>query len=508
MPKTPPRVSPIVSLVIQSDLTTYTHQSVKDYLRLNSDECQGLRSDAMRDKTRFVLRELKKLGKLQEIETRTPSTNDEDYRAVDQTPMHWEHPIPFLFNCDLQDPECYTPMGRAISDVHPGEPEHGAFYDSVSLPFDHAAIHAYDRRSDQFVQPNKIEDVVEVTRQLYRLNPAFPRVFGERYTRENLALHGRTCKDKSVAVIARAFLSAEHEPSFPYSKVELLAQKILDVYRPVLFEGDVPALPFSVVRLQSFSFVDYPAHINCEIPQHLGVDAPCIDDADSYDEEYEDMVEDSDNIVQESARYILWLIDVEFGQVKGHNAIPYQVVVRDGSTGRIVVSSLVDYSSMSLQDLSNEVDRFNKGRKSSFTSVSFMARHYRSDFTRGLSLATIGQILRNAGFNPDTHRILSWYSHVDIVTFGRAIYGDNNPISKTNAAKFRYLRDSNADDCFQPIQLGYLIKHCTDLRSGQLGFVHRSLCPGRQLVMHDAENDTLAMYEVYQQFLSRTREFV
>ncbi|KAI4962476.1 hypothetical protein J4E86_001511 [Alternaria arbusti] len=116
-------------------------------------------------------------------------------------------------------------------------------------------------------------------------------------------------------------------------------------------------------------------------------------------------------------RFIVWIVDVEFYVISGHNVVPWELVIRDGSTGKIVLSTLVDYG-MGIQDVMDDL-----GRPS-----------------------------------------------------------------------------------LQPIHFGYLIKHCTDLGNLSLGYVHRSLFD-KNLEMHDAGNDTLAMYDIYQWFLTNTRDW-
>jgi hypothetical protein len=73
--------------------------------------------------------------------------------------------------------------------------------------------------------------------------------------------------------------------------------------------------------------------------------------------------------------------------------------------------------------------------------------------------------------------------------------------------KFLQLCDSNGENSLQPVDFGRLVKNCTNLKYGRLGYVHRSICKGRNLVMHDPENDTLAMYEVYRRFLEEAADW-
>jgi hypothetical protein len=78
-------------------------------------------------------------------------------------------------------------------------------------------------------------------------------------------------------------------------------------------------------------------------------------------------------------KYILWIIDVEFAVVSGHNAVPYQIVVRDGTTGAIVISTLVDYS-ISTRDLMKAIDTYNT--KGSYMSEMRLRMEYQGTIPR------------------------------------------------------------------------------------------------------------------------------
>jgi hypothetical protein len=209
--------------------------------------------------------------------------------------------------------------------------------------------------------------------------------------------------------------------------------------------------------------------------------------------------------------YVVWLVDVEFYVVPGHMVVPWQVVVRDGSSGNIVLSSLIDYNSMSITEM---VDKMRKHRTDKTTpnpcawetSYSSVSKRYQGMHTTGLTLGSFGEALLDAGFCADTHRVLSWFCPSDMQVFTRAIDNDNEFLRR-NDASYGQIYDSNGQPCLQPVNLGPFIKHCTDLQSCRLGFAHRSMFPGKYLEMHDPENDTLAMYEIYQRFLSETQDW-
>jgi hypothetical protein len=72
-------VHPMVQLILNSHLKEYTFGPVRDYLRLYSAECYRLDSKSMRNKAKFVLREIDKLrdGQSSLVEqTQQPTSGD------------------------------------------------------------------------------------------------------------------------------------------------------------------------------------------------------------------------------------------------------------------------------------------------------------------------------------------------------------------------------------------------------------------------------------------------
>lgn len=111
-------------------------------------------------------------------------------------------------------------------------------------------------------------------------------------------------------------------------------------------------------------------------------------------------------------KYKCWVIDVEFFTVKGAAPIPLSLSVREILTDKVVVTTNVDYNSMPLQDLDDAVRqhqvRYSTRKVSSFHRKEYATRHYNDSKTNRMSLAMIGDVLRDAGFDPFTHRIFSW----------------------------------------------------------------------------------------------------
>jgi len=106
-------------------------------------------------------------------------------------------------------------MNREASEIHPGEPPRGALYGDPVLEFDHEERSVYTQRPLPDEDVAMQQEVVHVSRRLYTLNPLRRVLFGERKASEAVLKHDTACRDRSVAVIARALLNAESQASLP-----------------------------------------------------------------------------------------------------------------------------------------------------------------------------------------------------------------------------------------------------------------------------------------------------
>jgi hypothetical protein len=88
--------------------------------------------------------------------------------------------------------------------------------------------------------------------------------------------------------------------------------------------------------------------------------------------------------------FVVCLVDVEFGTVRGFNAIPYQILIRNGLSGEIVLSTFVDYSSRESTDIEDEIAQIPPPNSwVGHATVSYMSGVYGTDRTMGLSLGAI-----------------------------------------------------------------------------------------------------------------------
>jgi hypothetical protein len=95
-----------------------------------------------------------------------------------------------------------------------------------------------------------------------------------------------------------------------------------------------------------------------------------------------------------------------------------------------------------------------------------------------MSLAAIGRAMQEAGFSPQTHRIFSWYTSVDVPALCRALHGCSALISQTPHSDIQVVDGDNA--VMQPFNLAASIKHCLTLSRAVWGWVYRSLFPRAQ----------------------------
>ncbi|KAJ4340954.1 hypothetical protein N0V95_007356 [Ascochyta clinopodiicola] len=212
--------------------------------------------------------------------------------------------------------------------------------------------------------------------------------------------------------------------------------------------------------------------------------------------------------------YQVWAVDTEFATASGAHAIPFSLSIRDLRSGKIVLSTSVDYGNMDLDDLETTLTQRQSNQQklpSSWMKKSSFIRFYNHTHTIGVSLSAIGRRLRAEGFTPGTHKLVSWWSTVDTDVVCRALLGNDDLIDTTPPAQLYAAAATNSGPvyCIQPFNLATLVKQCTDLKNARLGYVFRSTFPqARTLTMHVADNDTLAMVKVFHLVESVSRDWV
>lgn len=154
----------------------------------------------------------------------------------------------------------------------------------------------------------------------------------------------------------------------------------------------------------------------------------------------------------------MWGIDVEFAQPRGANVVPFILYIRNLQTGKIVIHTTVNYD----MDLEAVERAFEDHAKRSTPNAgtaraahgtqkrSYFASFYQSSRTTGMTLGAIGDMILEAGYRPDTHCVLSWYSKADINVLGRALAGDGALISAKDDSAF------TPTEIFQPVNLAIM----------------------------------------------------
>jgi hypothetical protein len=180
-------------------------------------------------------------------------------------------------------------------------------------------------------------------------------------------------------------------------------------------------------------------------------------------------------------------------------------------TAEIIISTTVDYKGQTLQAIEDALKQHQQAFGSTIhkqlCGVRYTSRFYQSSRTHGLSLSSIGDRLREAGFSPDTHRIIFWHTNLDCVVFSRAIRGHSQLFDYTTTNKLMCMRDTNEISCLQPYNLAHLLKDCSSVLSAKCGFMYRSWFD-EELTMHMPDADIPAMCRLYQLFLSVWRSWL
>jgi hypothetical protein len=194
---------------------------------------------------------------------------------------------------------------------------------------------------------------------------------------------------------------------------------------------------------------------------------------------------------------ILWAVDVEFGTLRGVNAVPYAILIRNVRDGALILSTSVDYDGINLDEMEHILAAHQGDRGTSvWTRKSYFMNFYNGVTTNGMSLSAVGRFLRTAGFSIETHTLLSWYTMIDMYVVCRALLGHDQLLDSTLPSQLTSLVDQHRKS-IQPFDIARMMGRCTDLGNLRLGYVFRSMfLIQRQLRMHDPDNNTLAMVQI------------
>lgn len=215
---------------------------------------------------------------------------------------------------------------------------------------------------------------------------------------------------------------------------------------------------------------------------------------------------------QMNGKYAMWIIDAEFSSIRGVNSIPWSISIRDLHTDNIIVSTSVDYD-LDLDDadeMMGEQSRVHSGlnNRAQWQNRSYFEKFYPGRRTSGMSLGAIGDAIRTAGFKPDTHCILSWYSSINVAIFRRAFGGGDALFSHFPARDLVWLPDSQGHNCLQPINIAYMLMLYSNAKKVSCGYSHHSLFPRQEMQMHVADKDTLPACHIYRYMVKECAEWM
>lgn len=126
---------------------------------------------------------------------------------------------------------------------------------------------------------------------------------------------------------------------------------------------------------------------------------------------------------------------------------------------------------------------------------------YKGDTTAGMAFSEIGRQLIEAGFDPNVHKIFSWFTRVDHDCLGRAIACDTglDDLLVNKDPSWRQQHSNTGDNAFQPLNLAWI------LQQTRLELVHPALCPRSSVSTYqNALQDKIALEEVFKAVLERT----
>lgn len=205
--------------------------------------------------------------------------------------------------------------------------------------------------------------------------------------------------------------------------------------------------------------------------------------------------------------HTMWGVDTEFCNIKNSRAVAFFISVRNAQTGETVLSTPVSYEGRSLDDIEKE-SVTKSGMKTPYNTRRTFERHYNAEHTHVVSLSSVGNSLRRAGFDPVTHVLLSWRATTDIDIIYQALLGHHALLDRTRR-KHMYAAISPSRLWSQPFSLGLMVRWSSDLTCTRLGYVFRSLFPDQNTFqMHLADNDFLAMVQILHFFAHASREWV
>ncbi|OAL45341.1 hypothetical protein IQ07DRAFT_684273 [Pyrenochaeta sp. DS3sAY3a] len=142
------------------------------------------------------------------------------------------------------------------------------------------------------------------------------------------------------------------------------------------------------------------------------------------------------------------------------------------------------------------------------TQFEYRQKRSNPPYIEDMYLSAIGDKLKEAGFRPDTHRLLSWHSSINMAGIFRALNGDSDLISTYPIPKVWTILSLSGEQYLQPVNIAWLVQLCSNLTSARLQRVYGPLLPKAAVPsFHNASDDTMALYFIYERLIKEPRSW-
>lgn len=119
-----------------------------------------------------------------------------------------------------------------------------------------------------------------------------------------------------------------------------------------------------------------------------------------------------------------------------------------------------------------------------------------------MSLTVIREVIRQAKFSPQTHRIISWFTTTNASALCRALSDLDVLVDQRLLSDLEVLdRDKTV---MQLYSIAWAVKKCTNLTRCSCSFVYHPFISRQNLVFQDPDQDALANSQIYKFLIEAT----
>lgn len=270
------------------------------------------------------------------------------------------------------------------------------------------------------------------------------------------------------------------EPKHPFQLIGLTSFRIV-CDSAAVFPDSIPELVDNVLSCQLYHDCVDPAEEGLPVCQHhLEVREECYEDKTLFASAFSNRVArgfllSGDGITWRSREAIdqqtlwqlrqlhewaesdnikIWLIDSEFSIARNPFSFLFSELAVREFQGDTIINTRFNYDQAHRDTLLHEV----KTKRLNMSPMALQQLRY-TTFKRygatlrtsGMTFTEIGETLFAKGFNPESHRVLSWYSVADMDCIGRALERDtnNNPYVVEKKPNWRIISNSDGMNILQ-----------------------------------------------------------